>query len=236
MQIGIVFKRFYSVYLKSGFAERISTSRFPKWCFKQQGLVRGSTVFMLFSVPAAIGLIWFAASTTTFSDLPQNSVWPSKEDKIISGNEVPLFKAVDLNGQERTIKDYLGKVVLINLWATWCPPCVAEIGSLQRLQQKYEAQGFTVLSVNVDAAGAEDTVNKFVAQNGITFPVLRDPKGQIPRLLKATGFPESFFVDATGKFIAVQEPEDFEKGVRIVGDRPWDAPAYLKIVEDLLKG
>ena len=115
----------------------------------------------------------------------------------VSGDVAPDFVLQSLNGQTRKLSNYRGKVVLVNLWATWCPPCVEELPVLSKLAEDYAARGLVVLGV----AGDEDTqaVRDFLAKSPVKFEVLFDPKGAIGTQYGITGYPETFFVDRAGK-------------------------------------
>jgi peroxiredoxin len=116
------------------------------------------------------------------------------------GNEAPRFEAVTLDTppQPRTLDDYKGRVVLLNVWATWCPPCREEMPSMQALHRDFASRGFKVVAVSVDDAGAEQKVRDFVKEFGLTFDVLHDPAGAIQKLYATTGVPENFVIGADG--------------------------------------
>ncbi|MGZ8377483.1 MAG: TlpA disulfide reductase family protein [Gemmatirosa sp.] len=116
------------------------------------------------------------------------------------GNDAPRFQAVTLDTppQPRTLDDYEGRVVLLNVWATWCPPCREEMPSMQALHRDFASRGFKVVAVSIDEAGAEQKVRDFVKEFGLTFEVLHDPAGAIQKLYATTGVPENFVIGADG--------------------------------------
>ena len=116
------------------------------------------------------------------------------------GNDAPGFSAKTLAAapQVRTLSDYRGKVVLLNIWATWCPPCREEMPSIQALHETFKARGFTVVAVSIDQAGDEQKIRDFIKEYGLTFEVLHDPDGNIQQIYQTTGVPENFLLGADG--------------------------------------
>lgn len=111
--------------------------------------------------------------------------------------EAPSLSLNDLQGVARTLSDYVGQVVLVNLWATWCPPCEAEMPIYQRFYEERAAEGFTVIAVN-DGEPSADVVS-FIADHGLTFPVWLDPTYQATdRAFKSGNLPMSYVVDRGG--------------------------------------
>jgi len=102
----------------------------------------------------------------------------------------------DLKNNRHTLKSHQGEVLLINFWASWCPPCVKELPSLNRLQSKIGTKDFNILAVNIGEETA--TVRKFLAPMSIQFPVLTDPEGESVKPWKLIAFPSSFIVDKKG--------------------------------------
>lgn len=102
-----------------------------------------------------------------------------------------------LQGKGAALKDYLGQVVLVNLWATWCPPCKAEMPTLQAYYQAHKAQGFTLIAVNAGDSASE--VQMFVDKLGLTFPIWLDPNNAALRAFRTTGLPSSFVIDRGGQ-------------------------------------
>lgn len=113
----------------------------------------------------------------------------------------PDFTLTSLDGTQLTLSNLKGQVILINIWATWCPPCRAEMPTIEATYQQYRAQGFTVLAVDLQ----EDprSVASFMAQYKLTFPALLDWDGQVSRSYQALSLPSSFFLDKKGVIRAV---------------------------------
>jgi len=109
------------------------------------------------------------------------------------------FTLQDLQGKSWHLQELKGKVVLVNFWATWCPPCRKEMPDLQALNDKYKDQGFVVLSIS-DEESAK--VSPFIAERKITYPVLLDPGRKVHEAFVVEGIPKSFVYDREGKLVA----------------------------------
>lgn len=113
------------------------------------------------------------------------------------------FKTAD--GATRTLADYTGKPVLVNLWATWCPPCVAELPSLAAFARTLAPQGIRVLPISADRGGAK-TVEAFYAAHAISgLPVLIDPDMGLMHAFGAQGLPTTYVIDAAGRIVGMEE-------------------------------
>jgi peroxiredoxin len=122
---------------------------------------------------------------------------PSSTIPVEVGYSAPSLTLADLNGRQHSLKDYRGQVVLVNLWATWCPPCKAEMPTLQAYYEDYQAHGFVTIAVN-DGDPAED-VAAFVGSYGLTFPVWLDPTYEATeRAFETLNLPSSFVIDREG--------------------------------------
>jgi cytochrome c-type biogenesis protein len=117
------------------------------------------------------------------------------------GDAAPQFAAQMLDGSDVSLAELRGKVVLLNVWATWCVPCRKEMPALQQLYQDLGAEGLVVLAVSVDAAGARDAVDAFVDERGIGFDIALDPSGGVQETFRTMGVPESFLIDRDGKIV-----------------------------------
>jgi len=109
------------------------------------------------------------------------------------------FTLTDLDGKFWNLKDLKGKVVLLNFWATWCPPCRKEMPDLEMLYRRFGAQGLIILGIDDEEA---ETVKPFIAQQGITYTVLLDPGRKVNTLFQIEGIPKTFVYDRDGKIVA----------------------------------
>jgi thiol-disulfide isomerase/thioredoxin len=105
-----------------------------------------------------------------------------------------------LNNTRVSLEDLRGQVVMVNFWATWCPPCRSEMPTIQAAYKTYRDQGFTVLAVN--ASETPNTIQPFVQQMGLTFPIVLDQNEAIQRQFGIDGFPTSLFIDPNGVLYA----------------------------------
>jgi cytochrome c biogenesis protein CcmG/thiol:disulfide interchange protein DsbE len=117
-----------------------------------------------------------------------------------------------LNGRPMQLSDLHGKIVVLNFWATWCPPCVEETPSLNRLQQWLAPRGGTVLGISEDEDAAAYT--SFLPQYGVQFPTWRDPSISIAKSFGTTIYPETYVIDQRGIIAR-----------KIIGPQEWDSPA-----------
>jgi thiol-disulfide isomerase/thioredoxin len=152
-------------------------------------------------------------------------------DLLEVGDTAPTFDAKDLRtGQPTDLADYRGKVVLVNVWATWCPPCRVEMPSMQRLYQKLAGTDFRIAAVSVDGDlfHPEDSqepsgILAFASGMGLTFDILHDPSGRIRKNYQTTGVPESFVVDRNGVIVK-----------KVIGAAEWDGPVNEALIRRLL--
>jgi thiol-disulfide isomerase/thioredoxin len=144
--------------------------------------------------------------------------------KIYTKNSIPpSLELRTLSGQLRSLNDYHGKVIIVNFWASWCPPCVHEMPSMEKLYQQFSASDFTILAVNM----AEDVVaiNDFIQnQVNVSFPILLDTDGKSLQDWQVFAFPSSFVIDKKG-----------EIRYALFGSILWDTPEVIEIIEVLRK-
>lgn len=118
---------------------------------------------------------------------------------VTVGAQAPDFKAKVLGaGQYKTMADYKGKVILLNVWATWCEPCKRELPSLEKLYQEYGPNGLRLVAVSIDDFVSEDSIAKFAKTYGISFEILHDSTHAIERTYQTTGYPETFIIGPEG--------------------------------------
>lgn len=140
------------------------------------------------------------------------------------GNKAPDFRAKDVHsGAIRTLADYRGDVVLLNVWATWCEPCKIEMPSMEELYRAYGPRGVHIVAVSIDDAASEDSIRAYARNLGLTFEILHDPTHAIEKAYQTTGYPESFVIDRNGtirrKWISAAD---------------WNAPSSRALFDELL--
>lgn len=138
------------------------------------------------------------------------------------GYPAPEFSLSDLNGKKHALSDYKGKVVLVNVWATWCMPCLVEMPAMESLYGKLKGEKFAMLAVSVDEGGPK-AVRKFVEQAKLSFPVLLSPDGSFLGLYMTRSIPTTFIIDKTGTIVS-----------RIPGAREWDSQEAITALQELM--
>jgi thiol-disulfide isomerase/thioredoxin len=133
----------------------------------------------------------------------------------------PELQAKDLKGIHRTLSDYRGKVVLLNFWASWCPPCLREMPSLERLRLKMAGRPLAIVAL--DSAESLEEVNTYLSIMKLGFPILLDPDSNNTRRWKVFALPTSFLLDADGRVRYV-----------LTGPTEWDDGEAMRIIESLL--
>lgn len=139
----------------------------------------------------------------------------------LAGKNAPAFSYA-LNGKPMQLSDLRGKVVVLNFWASWCPPCVEETPALNRLQAVIAPQGGVVLAVSEDES--EANYQKFLQEQNVSFPTYRDPKQEINILYGTTIFPETYIIDRDGKIAR-----------KVIGPQEWDRGENYAFLESLLQ-
>jgi len=176
--------------------------------FAFEPIARGVTV-LLAGVVLAV-----AAPLALAQEPPKNFVLHATPKPI------PAVSFDDDQGQPRSLADFRGKVVLLNIWATWCPPCRHEMPSLDRLQSALGGPDFEVAALSIDRAGI-DVVRKFYAEAGIrNLAIYIDTSGKAPRELGTVGVPSTLLIDREGRELG-----------RLAGPAEWDTPetvAFLR--------
>lgn len=120
----------------------------------------------------------------------------------VVGCPAPDFTLTDLDGNAVRLSDFRGKVVFLNFWATWCPPCRAEMPAMEELYREYRDKG--VVIIGVDLGESRSSVKSFVEENGYSWTFVIDSTGEVARDYMVTGIPSSFFIDKDGIIRALQ--------------------------------
>ena len=164
-------------------------------------------------------LLWAVFPATAAVD-------PAKELDLIKPNrqqQARDFKVASLDGSGLRLADLKGKVVFLNLWATWCPPCKEEMPAMERLWRRYKDEGLVVIALSMDSGGAK-AVKPYIEQSKYTYPVGLDPKMEVAQLYGARSVPSTFIIDRSGTLRAIA-----------LGPRDWDGKAAFAYIEALLK-
>jgi peroxiredoxin len=133
------------------------------------------------------------------------------------------FTLRDLDGKLHKLSDYRGKVVFLNFWATWCPPCLAEIPAMEQLNEALGNKNFVMLAINVDE-DLED-LQAFAKENPHKFTVLSDADAVVQKLYQVFKFPETFVIDGQGRIVQ-----------HIIGGRDWSSAESLKFFNAQIAG
>lgn len=132
------------------------------------------------------------------------------------------FKLKDLSGKEVNLSDYYGKLVFLNFWATWCPPCREEMPSMEKLYQRFKDEDFVMLAV--DLRESQSTVKDFAREYKLNFPILLDLTGKIGDTYGVRAIPTTYLIDRQGKLIG-----------KAVGARDWASQEAFELIEHLLE-
>ncbi|HLO24949.1 MAG TPA: TlpA disulfide reductase family protein, partial [Geobacteraceae bacterium] len=147
-----------------------------------------------------------------------------KEPTVLEvGQAAPDFQLETLDGHKVQLSDYKGKVVLLNFWATWCPPCRQEIPSMMRLNQAMAGKPFQMVAVSEDAGGKE-AVEGYFKESGTALPALLDTDQAVAQRYGLTGVPETFVIDAKGVILK-----------KVVGAMDWSDPNVIGFLNGAMK-
>lgn len=118
---------------------------------------------------------------------------------VEAGSAAPDFRAKELGSSTyKSLADYKGQVVILNIWATWCIPCREELPSLEQLYREYGPKGLKLVAVSADKGVSEDSIRAFAKNYGATFEILHDPSDAVEDAYQTTGFPETFVIGREG--------------------------------------
>ncbi len=151
-----------------------------------------SRFWWLAGIVLFVGLAWIGLTVRLFPNTAENTPAPRP------GFLAPDFELSDLQGTAVRLSQLRGQIVLINFWATWCPPCQAEMPALQAIYEEYQSNGFIILGINTTSSEVVSTIPDFVAAHGLTFPILLDPQDKATSAYQITGMPTSFLVGRDG--------------------------------------
>ena len=143
------------------------------------------------------------------------------ENIVNAGDSAPDFSITTDTGKNVTRGQFGGKLLLLNFWATWCPPCIEEIPGLNDLARELGPQGLVILGVSVDKDAA--VYKQFLQRNPLLYPTARDPEQVINLKYGTIQYPESYLIDRNGKVIE-----------KFISSQPWNSPQMMKHIQSLL--
>jgi len=174
-----------------------------------------------------LGLLFIVALTLLILRVqrpsPENPQPKANQFKSQEGYMAPRFSLRNLKGNMEGLDDHLGKVIVVNFWATWCVPCVKEMPSFENLYRRYRSQGLTLLAVSLDK-GDSTKVQEFADKHKLSFPILLDTKGVAEKLYPSFSIPFTYVIDKQGRVVA-----------RVDGAKNWESSETFEAVEHLLK-
>lgn len=178
----------------------------------------------------------FASWVVLATSIPQATALaasdPISEMRIITPKtrvEAPGFVLENLEGQEHSLAEFKGKVILLNFWATWCEPCRKEMPSMQKLWEAYKDKDFVILAVAGDrgiplfSSMTKRNIQSFVDELGLTYPILWDSEGTTRTLYEVVSLPWTYLIGKDGKIVG-----------KVPGERDWASPKARALIEFLL--
>jgi len=144
-----------------------------------------------------------------------------QEKVVVAGDRAPDFSIRTDSGRTVSNRDFGGRLLVLNFWATWCPPCVEEMPSLDQFQKQFNGSGVVVLGVSVDRS--ENAYRRFLERAGVGFLTARDPEASISAEYGTFKYPESYIINADGKVIQ-----------KIIGPTDWTDPVLVNQIKALL--
>ncbi len=164
-------------------------------------------------LPGVLALLMMTSPALAFNFVPTERA------------EAPEISFLDGEGEELTLADFRGRVVVLNLWATWCAPCRREMPSLENLQAAFDEEDLVVVALSQDRGDARDKIDAFYDEIGVDgLRVYRDPEARTARDLRAPGLPTTIVFDRRGREVG-----------RVLGDAEWDGEEALELLGLLVK-
>lgn len=182
-------------------------------------------------VPVLILIAGFSLALTAQENIPEMDAAAEGFYRLGFGVppqpiEAPDFSVPDLSGKEVALSSLKGKVVLLNFWATWCPPCRAEMPAMENVYRELGDEEFDIVAISTrDARETRSKVVDYIAESGYTFPVLFDQTGTaVPPFYRTGSIPTSYIIDKEGKVVA-----------RLIGAYEWDNDEVIELLRELTR-
>jgi len=189
---------------------------------KLLSIIAGVTLLVALTL---VAFLQFGANRSVPADVANEvAAKPPPDGSVAAGKEAADFKLTSLDGQSIALSSLRGKVVFLNVWATWCPPCREEMPAIEALYEKFkDDKNFVVLAVSQDTDGS-GPVAAYVKKNGFRFDVLLDPENKVGEAYDVSGIPETFIIDQRGRIVAHH-----------VGPYDWANPEIRDALQELIK-
>jgi thiol-disulfide isomerase/thioredoxin len=168
------------------------------------------------------GLILFAVCTAALGCSKKTESVPTA-GMVKEKSPAPDVSVMSLKNAPVKLSDLKGKVVLLNFWATWCPPCREEIPSMMKLNSAMAGKPFQMLAVSMDEGGVP-AIESFFKESGFMLPAYTDPDGKATKTYGVTGVPETFVIDKNGILVK-----------KVIGPLAWDSAETISFLEGLMK-
>lgn len=151
------------------------------------------------SITVVLGLLIWAGIDFYMKDEPNSDQNNLADVGIEKGNQAPDFTLTDLDGEEVSLADFKGEKVIVNMWASWCPPCIEEMPEMEAFYRDKQEQGIEILAVNLTESEYDIAdPYRFIDEHELTFPIVFDLKSQVADLYQITTIPTSFILDSEG--------------------------------------
>ncbi len=178
------------------------------------------TMGALLLISFSLLLVWISAANP--EDKSIEGLYASVGIQRVSPPvDAPDFTLKNLEGSEISLKDFEGKVVFLNFWASWCGPCREEMPSMERLWQRFKEEDFVILAVDLRESRGE--VVSFMKEHNLTFPVLLDSKGEVGSMFGVRAIPTTYLLDSKGRIVG-----------GAIGARNWESEDAFELIENLL--
>ena len=148
---------------------------------------------IIYTIILLLGFAWIFISADRSGSSTAGKI-PAPQKGFLA----PNFELKTPTGESVKLSDLRGQPVLVNLWATWCPPCRAEMRAIEKVYNEYKDQGFTVLAVNMTYQDSQLEIMPFVNEQGLTFPILLDETGDMANAYQLKSLPSSYFINRDG--------------------------------------